>query len=81
MGKWIELQNQQQENKEKNKTRREKLAGFFFDLAKLCFATVVLGGFTPLFTNHANGDIRWEIILSGTAATVLFAVGANRILK
>ena len=81
MGKWMELQNLQQENKEKNETRREKLASFFFDLAKLCFATVVLGGFTPLFTNHATGDIRWEIILSGTAATVLFAVGANRILK
>ena len=32
---------------QRNNLRREKLAGFFFDLAKLIFAALVLGGLSP----------------------------------
>ena len=64
MGKWSEQQEQLKEERTRNTTRREKLAGFFFDLAKLCFATVVLGGITPLFVNDIV-NIRWGIVVSG----------------
>ena len=80
MGKWIEQQNQQKETKEKDKTRREKLAGFFFDLAKLCCAGLVVGDITPLLTQTENG-INWAIIIGGIISTYWFAFSANNILK
>ena len=80
MGKWSEQQEQLKEERTRNTTRREKLAGFFFDLAKLCFATVVLGGITPLFVNDIV-SIRWGIVVSGVIATLIFASIANKILK
>ena len=80
MGKWSEQQEQLKEERTRNTTRREKLAGFFFDLAKLCFATVVLGGITPLFVDDIV-NIRWGIVVSGVIATLIFASIANKILK
>ena len=68
------------EGKEKDKVRREKLAGYFFDLSKLIFAALVLGGITPFFTNMSN-DINWITILLGGFSTYIFASFANRILK
>lgn len=49
MGNYSKKQEEKNENKEKNKTRREKLATYFFDLSKLVFAALVLGGITPLY--------------------------------
>ncbi len=80
MGKWSEQQEQLKEERTRNTTRREKLAGFFFDLAKLCFATVVLGGVTPWITNR-EVSMSWDIIVYGAIATYIFAFSANRILK
>ena len=80
MGKWSEQQEQLKEERTRNTTRREKLAGFFFDLAKLCFATVVLGGFTPFLAN-SDVNIRWEGVVCGVVVTYVFAFIANRILK
>ena len=80
MGKWSEQQEKLKEERTRNTTRSEKLAGFFFDLAKLCFATVVLGGITPLFVNDIV-NIRWGIVVSGVIATLIFASIANKILK
>lgn len=36
-----------EEIKKRNDSRREKLAGYFFDLSKLIFAGIVIGGLTP----------------------------------
>ena len=43
MGNWERKQEEKREGKEKDKTRREKLAAYFFDLSKLCFAGLVIG--------------------------------------
>ena len=43
MGNWSERQEVKKEVKEKDKVRREKLAGYFFDLSKLSFAGLVIG--------------------------------------
>lgn len=80
MGNWSEKQEVKKEMKEKDKTRREKLAGYFFDLSKLIFAALVLGGITPLFTNVSTG-INWVTISLGGFSTYIFANFANRILK
>lgn len=77
MGNWSEKQEIKKERKEKDNTRREKLAGYFFDLSKLVFAALVLGGITPLFTNVSN-EINWPTIVLGIFSTYNFA---NRILK
>ena len=80
MGNWSERQEVKKEGKEKDKVRREKLVGYFFNLSKLIFAALVLGGITPLFTNVTNG-INWSTITLGTISTYMFANFANRILK
>jgi hypothetical protein len=80
MSNYSKKQEEKNENKEKNKTRREKLATYFFDLSKLVFAALVLGGITPLFTNTAN-KINWATIVLGVFSTYIFANFANRILK
>lgn len=41
MGNWSVQQEAKKEVKEKDKVRREKLAGFFFNLAQLTFAGLV----------------------------------------
>lgn len=80
MGNFSERQEAKKETKEKDRTRREKLAGYFFDLSKLIFAALVLGGITPLFTNVTNG-INWSTLVLGIISTYMFANFANRILK
>lgn len=54
MGKFVEQQKTKEETKEKDKTRREKLAGYFFDLSKLCFAGLVVGVVIPLYSDMSN---------------------------
>lgn len=62
MGNWSEQQEEKKAIKENDKTRREKLAGYFFDISKLIFAALVLGSITPLFTNISN-EINWVTII------------------
>ena len=80
MGNWSEKQEAKKEGKEKDKTRREKLAGYFFDLSKLIFAALVLGGITPLFTNAAN-EINWSTLILGVISTYMFDSFAYRLFK
>ena len=69
-----------EEAKKRNDSRREKLAGYFFDLSKLIFAGIVIGGLTPMFSSSTN-EISWETIVIGVITTYIFASLANRILK
>ncbi len=70
----------QKEAKEKNKNRRDKLTDYFFDLSKLIFAGLVIGGVTPLFT-HTTDGMNWLTVVLGIFSTYIFAFFANRILK
>lgn len=80
MGNWSDQQEVKKEGKEKDKTRREKLAGYFFDLSKLSFAGLVVSIILPLFSNVAN-IILWLAVLFGTILTISSAMLANKILK
>lgn len=66
--------------KEKDKVKREKLAGYFFDASKLILAGIVIGGITPLYSDNTK-EINLYVILTGTLATILLAWIANKILK
>ena len=80
MGNWSDQQEIKKEGKEKEKTRREKLAGYFFDLSKLSFAGLVISIILPLFSNVEN-TILWLAALFGTVLTISSAMLANKILK
>jgi len=77
---WSEQQKAKTEVKEQNKVRREKLAGYFFNLSQLTFAGLVLGGLSPLITDDME-KINIVSIMFGTFATYFFAFFAKRILK
>ena len=61
----------QKEQKEILKTRRDKTAGYFFDMSKLTFTASVLTGSAPLFQQGASANIPY--VLVGAAATVVFS--------
>lgn len=80
MGNWSEQQDVKKEYKEKNKVRKEKLAGYFFNLSQLTFVALVLGGITPIYTMIDLG-INWYVLVAGLILTVILANIGNRILK
>lgn len=69
----------QKEEKERTKTRREKLGGYFLNLSQVTFAAVVLGGIPGLFDNSDSSV--WAKILLGILCTTAFAWIGNIILK
>ena len=80
MGKFVEQQKTKEETNEKDKTRREKLAGYFFDLSKLCFAGLVVGVVIPLYSDMSNEN-NWYSVCTGIILTIMSAYLANKILK
>lgn len=80
MGNFIRQQEEKKEVKEKDKTRRERLAGYFFDLSKLSFAGLVIGVVIPLYSDLSNENNRYSIC-TGILLTIISAVFANKILK
>lgn len=80
MGNWSEQQDIKKEVKEKDKSRRENLGKFFYDLAKLTFAGVVIGGIIPLYSDPTN-MVQWLLVATGFIFTILIATIAYRIFK
>ena len=61
--------------------RRKLLAGFLYDMAKLMFGSVAVGGLSPLIF---GGDFGWLNIVCffvGSICGFLLACGANDLLK
>lgn len=79
MGSWSEQQEVKKEVKEKDKVRREKLAGLFFDLAKLSFAGLVVGGIVSMKPDVDITDI-YRVIIGGISTIIFIRIG-NTILK
>lgn len=80
MGKFAEQQIAQQEAKEMRKVRREKLAGYFFDLSKLSFTGLVIGVVIPLALDGKNPSL-WGIAITGIILTYASAMLAHKILR
>lgn len=80
MGNFSEQQRRQEEIKENMRVRREKLSSFFYNLAQLSFAALVLGGLSPL-VSHSHNETEPLMLLMGIVTTVTFAIFANNILK
>ena len=71
---------QRKELKEREKTRREKMGGYFYDLSKLSFGGLVISIVLPLFVNIQDWKI-WCTIALGITLTIISALFANKILK
>ena len=80
MGNWSGQQEVKKEAQERDKIRKEKLAGYFFDLSKLSFAGLVIGIVVPLFSNITDKN-NWYVIVMGIALAAISALLANKILK
>lgn len=77
---WSENQNKMKERKEEDRMRREKLSGFFFNLAQLTFAAAVLGSFSPLFSGGVEKPKLLEMLV-GAVTTMFFAILGYLIIK
>ena len=71
----------QKEEKEKQKTSRETLGKFFYDLAKTTFAVMVLGNVATVFIGDTDAVIVSTMIFLGMFTTFLFAYVGNKVLK
>lgn len=79
MGKFDDARTDRKERNERDFKVREKLSGFFFDLAKLVFAAMVLGGIAPIV--DGTGSIGRFFVASGLLATVILFIIGYKILK
>lgn len=66
---------------ERNQKRREMLAGFLYDIAKLTFSGVGIGGLSPLVTGDAMNVYNYLCLIFGVVATLVIAFIANSILR
>ena len=73
----------QEENKERRaweRTTKEILSKYFFDISKLIFTAVVLGCFIPLLSDK-EFKVNWIIFISGLITTIGFAIVGYKLLK
>ena len=76
MGNFSSRQNKVDNARERDNQRRDRLAGYFYDLSKLSFAGLVIGVITQLFTDgggEANLSVIiswWEAFISGHTQSV-----------
>ena len=80
MGNFSKQQEEKKEARSWDRTVKETLAKYFFDLSKLVFTAIVLGGFVPIFTNEYIA-VNWIVVGCGTFVSICFAIFGYRILK
>jgi hypothetical protein len=56
---------QMNQTAQNDKTRREKLAGYFFDLSKLSFAGLVVGGLVSIKSDNTDHVIDIYRVIAG----------------
>lgn len=72
--------NDAKEDKERNKTARECLGKFFYDLAKTCFLVMVAGNAVTIYSDGELKIFNITSIIIGLFLTWLFAYIANKVL-
>lgn len=81
MGNFSKDIEDKKERRNKENTRNEKLAAYFYDLSKLTFAGLVIGGVSPIFTGTVDRTLTVWLTSLGFAFATILAVTANKILK
>ncbi len=83
MGNWSIQQRKLNEKLEKDKTRKEKLAEYFFSLSNTLFGSLVIGLSLMLLdeTNVFNEKAAWIMLMTGLFMLIGLAKIGNNILK
>lgn len=71
----------QKEEKEKQRTRRNELGKFFYDLAKTTFAVMVVGNIVGIFGEEQEAEKIIAMVVLGIVSTALLASIGDRTLK
>ena len=80
MGRFEDTRNEKKERVERDFKVREKLAGFFFDLAKLVFAAMVLVGGLSIIKGEPTSS-QALLVIFGLFFTSFIALIGYKILK
>ena len=75
MGNYMKQTEAREERKEKDKTSRETLGKFFYDLAKLVFGAMTLVGAVSLITGEQSIDNIILLILGIVSTSILATIG------
>lgn len=79
MGKFIERKEAQKTSAEMKKLKKEVMAKYFYDLSKLTFTAMVLGGIISFLQGT---EIKWIIaIIAGSVLAIALAGIGNSLLK
>lgn len=82
MSNFSKQNDERKEKREKDKARREKLAGFFFNLSQVSFTALVVGTPVTLFKEELYDNyILMIMLVIGIIFTIAFAKIGNNILK
>jgi len=71
----------QKESREKERTSRETLGKFFYDLAKTSFAAMVAADLVSFFLTDADGRMLLLLLALGILFTIVFAYLGYYIIK
>jgi len=83
MGNWSKQQKELNSRNEKDNTRKEKLAEYFFSLSNTLFGSLVIGLSLMLLdeSNIFNEKAAWVMLLTGLFTLIGLARIGNNILK
>ncbi len=81
MGNWEKQQEAKNEVKERDKTRKESLSKYCYDLSKLAFAGMVIGGLMTLVQGTEVNITLILFVIFGVVLMLMLARIGNNILK
>ena len=82
MGNYTKQIEEKKDRKDRDQARKEKLAGFFFNLSQVSFTALVVGIPVTLFKEELYDNyILMIMIVIGIIFTIAFAKIGNNILK
>ena len=70
-----------EEQKEKDKVRKEKLSGYFFNLSQLTYTALLLGGMVLFFQGDKISTILVVMLFVGCILAYALAKIGNNLLK
>lgn len=81
MSKFEKQYKEDQGRKEREKVRKEKLAGFFYNVALATFSGLVIGGILSVYQSAEITPLAVYVLLGGSAFSIIFAILGNNKLK
>lgn len=81
MGNWDREQALRRERREREKVKKELLAKYLYDLSKLTFTALVLGGIIAFLQGSMEAQVFYTMITFGSLVATICVLGANKLIK